>query len=56
MAKKKQVQEVSEVAKVKILLPVAGKFRLSSNVGDVVEYPTALAEELVESKYAEFVK
>lgn len=49
---KKEVKLVS----VKVLLPLAGKFMLSDNVGDVVAYPEALATELVESKYAEFVK
>ena len=41
--------------KVKILLPVAGRFRLSASVGDEVLYSEALANELVENKYAEFV-
>ncbi|TVZ55604.1 hypothetical protein OD91_0859 [Lutibacter sp. Hel_I_33_5] len=51
----KQVNK-SKGLKIKILLPVAGKYFLSANVGDVVSYPKALAEELVEDKYAEFVK
>lgn len=42
--------------KVKILNPVAGKYRLSANVGDTVSYPAALAEEMVENKDAKFVK
>jgi|TARA_R110002153_G_C13268777_1_gene493057 hypothetical protein len=41
--------------KVRILEPVAGKWFLSASPGDVVEYSKAFAEELVESKYAEFV-
>lgn len=50
MAKKK-----SSKVKVKILLPVAGKFSLSANVGDEIEYPDAVAIELIEAKYAEKV-
>ena len=42
--------------KVKILLPVSGKYLLSDNVDDVVSYPLALADELIESKYAKEVK
>lgn len=42
--------------KVKLLLSPAIKYKLSANVGEVVSYPAALAEELVEDKYAEFVK
>ena len=38
--------------KVTILLPVAGKFKLSANVGEKVDYPIALAKELIEAKYA----
>lgn len=41
--------------KVKILLPVAGKFKLSANVGEKVSYPEALAQELIDAKYAELV-
>lgn len=41
--------------KVKILLPVAGKFKLSANVGEKVSYPEGLANDLIEAKYAEKV-
>jgi hypothetical protein len=47
---------MSKKVKVKILVPVAGKFLLSSTVGDVVLYPAGLAAELIESKYAEAFK
>jgi hypothetical protein len=53
--KKVEAVKVKKV-KVKILLPVAGKYFLSANVGDKVSYPESLANELVEDKYAEFVK
>lgn len=46
----------SKKRKVKILLPVSGTYKLSASVGDVVSYPETLAEQLVEDKYAEFVK
>lgn len=48
--------KVVKQTKVKILLPVAGKYNLSANVGEEVVYPASLATELVEDKYAEFVK
>jgi len=51
MAKKKV-----EVLDVKILVAVAGVYKLSASVGDVVSYPIALAMELVENKYAEIIK
>ncbi|XRE42219.1 hypothetical protein ACIVBQ_000423 [Tenacibaculum discolor] len=65
--KKKEVNSVNESdesankktsskkVKVKILLPVAGKFSLSANVGDEIEYPEPLATDLIEAKYAEKV-
>lgn len=42
--------------KIKILLPVAGAFRLSYNVGETVSVAKNVADELVEAKYAELVK
>lgn len=45
----------AKTLKVKILLPVAGVYLLSDNVGDVVSYAEPLATEMVESKHAEFV-
>lgn len=42
--------------KVKILLPVAGKFGLSHNVGDIHSIPHALAKDIIDSKYGEQVK
>lgn len=42
--------------KVRILIPLAGKYLLSPSKGDIVSYPEAFANELVEDKYAEFVK
>lgn len=52
----KQAKKVDKNKKVKILLPIAGRYLLSANVGDVVSYPETLATELVEDKFAEFVK
>ncbi len=49
MAKAKKI-------KIKILLPIAGVYLLSDNVGDVVSYPEALATEMIESKHAKIVK
>ena len=46
-AKKKQV---------KILLPVAGKFRLSYNVGETYLMEAKQAKELIDAKYAVEVK
>ena len=42
--------------KVKILICPVARFKLTSNVGDIVSYSSNLADELVEAKYAEFVK
>lgn len=42
--------------KVKILLPVAGRFLLSYKVGEEVEIEEKQAQELIEAKYAEAVK
>lgn len=48
----KQVEEVE----VRILEPVAGKYLLSHNVGEVVSMDANQAAVLVENKDAEFVK
>lgn len=42
--------------KVKFLLSPAGKFKLPYNVGQVVLLEKEIAAEIVEAKYAEFVK
>lgn len=42
--------------KIKILAPVAGKFFLPYNVGQVVYHPAQQADEMVEARYAEYVK
>lgn len=52
MAKKR----VSKTKKVKIVLPVAGKFQLSYNVGETYEMERKQADELIEALYAEEVK
>ena len=44
-----------KVVKIKILLPVAGKFLLPYNVGQIVKLSENQANEIVEAKYAEFV-
>lgn len=41
--------------KIKILAPVAGKFLLPYNVGQVVHHPALQADEMVEARYAEYV-
>lgn len=56
MARAKKITTKTTTKKVRIVLPIAGKFLRSENVGDVAEYPAALADEMVENKYAEFVK
>lgn len=54
---KKQVQDSSsELVKIKVLLPLAGKFLLPNDPGQEVEIPKAQAIEIVESGYGEFVK
>lgn len=45
-----------KLVKIKILLPVAGKFLLPYNVDQVVRLSENQATELVDSKYAEYVK
>lgn len=42
--------------KVEILLPVAGRFLLSYNVGQKVSLEAKQANELIEAKYAKAVK
>lgn len=42
--------------KIKFLLSPAGKFLLPYNVGQVVSHPENQADEMVELKYAEYVK
>jgi len=42
--------------KIKILLSPAGKFLLPYNVGQVVSHPANQADEMVDLKYAEYVK
>lgn len=42
--------------KIKFLLSPAGKFLLPYNVGQVVSRPANEADEMVELKYAEYVK
>lgn len=56
LVKSLNTSEEEPKKKVKILLPVTGRFKLSESIGDKVEYPASLADELVENKYAEFVK
>ena len=47
---------VTKKIKVKIVLPVAGKFLLSHNIGDIVSIETKQAQELINSGYAKKVK
>ena len=53
MAKAK-IKEKS--AKIKILKPVAGEYLMSASVGDIITIDVDQAGELVENKFAEFVK
>ena len=52
----KEPKEKGSLVKVEILLPVSGKYSLSASVGDKPSYSKALADELIESKYAKLVK
>jgi hypothetical protein len=52
MAKAKTVKTV----KIKIIEPVAGKYSMSSNVGDIISIDANQASEMVENLDAEFVK
>lgn len=45
-------KKASTKTKVKILLPVAGKFNLSYDVGKTYEVENKLAKELITAKYA----
>ena len=47
---------VVETKKIRFLLSPCGAFLLPYNVGQEVELPTNQADELVEAKYAEYVK
>ena len=51
MAKRKP-----KTLKIKILIPVAGKFQLSFNVGEIYTVEYKQATELIEAQYAEIVK
>ena len=55
MAEKKEKVK-TENKKVRFLLSPAGKFLLPYNVGQVVELPANQADEIVDCKYAEYVK
>jgi len=45
-----------ETKKIKITKPVAGRFNMTENIGDVIEINEKQAEELVDFGYAEYVK
>lgn len=49
-------RDAGKTRKVKILLPVAGLFYLPYDIGQVVDLPENQAKEIVDAKYAEFVK
>jgi hypothetical protein len=53
---KKQTIEAPKTLRIKILLPVAGKFSLSCNVGEEYDINTNTAKELIDAAYAELVK
>lgn len=46
----------TETKKIRFLLSPCGKFLLPYNVGQEVDLPANQADELVECKYAEYVK
>jgi len=50
------VSTVLETKKVRFLLSPCGAYFLPYNVGQEVDLPANQADELVESKYAEYVK
>ena len=53
----KRVKKITpKTLKIRIVLPVAGKFHLSLNVGQVYELEAKKAQELIEAFYAELVK
>lgn len=58
MSEKKSVKKTRtpKTKKVEILVCPAAKYLMPESVGDVVDYPAALADEMVENKYAKFVK
>ena len=49
-------KKVSDTVKIKFLLSPCGAFHLPWNVGDEVEIEVNQANEIVEAKYAEYVK
>lgn len=55
-AKDEKKAEKQETKKIKFLLSPAGQFLLPYNVGQVVELPANQADEIVDCKYAEYVK
>lgn len=55
-AKDEKKAEKKETKKIKFLLSPCGKFLLPYNVGQVVELPVNQADEIVDCKYAEYVK
>ena len=50
------VVEKPKTLKIKFLLSPTGKFNLGYNIGDVAEFETKTAQELVDACYAEIVK
>jgi len=52
----KKPKRISRKTKIEILLPVAGKFNLSYNIGDVVLMEAKQAKELIDAEYAIKVK
>lgn len=55
MSKETDKKEKKKV-KIKFLLPPAGMFFLPYNVGQEVDMDELQAQEIVDAKYAEFVK
>jgi hypothetical protein len=49
-------EKPEKLVKVKFLLSPVGKFNLAYGVGEIGEFLEKQADELVEAKYAEFVK
>lgn len=49
-------KEKVKTLKVKILLPVAGKFKMTQDVGKIYNIEAKQAQELIDAKYAELVK
>ncbi|QOD60651.1 hypothetical protein H9I45_15125 [Polaribacter haliotis] len=46
----------AKLVKIEILEPVAGKYLMSANIGDVIEIDATQATVLVENNDAKFVK